>query len=100
VIKQIVGPTLPWLGLVSLLAAACALETALASLPPTVAPSTPNGGHISAPRGDRLPLTIMLRDSASGSLERWQCLSDQAPIDNLVVETHALADVAAALCGP
>jgi hypothetical protein len=37
VIKQ----TLPWLGLLSMLAAACALETALISLPPDEAPSTP-----------------------------------------------------------
>ena len=30
----------------------------------------------------------------------WQSLSDQPPMDDQVVDANALADVAAALCGP
>jgi hypothetical protein len=45
---------------------------------------------------------ITLHDRATGRDAQWQCMSssDRAPAEELVVDAYALADVAAALCGP
>ena len=90
----------PWVGLLGVLAAAVALETALASLPPATVPPKSYSTRSSSPRGERQPLWITLVDRASGTQMTWRCMSDQPPIDDLIVDANALADVAVALCGP
>ena len=102
-----VTATFGWLGLVAVLAAACGLESAVASIgldrtqeaasSLSVSDTQRSVGH-----HDTVPIMITLRDRASGTDMQWRCMSssDRAPAEELVVDANALADVAIALCGP
>jgi hypothetical protein len=101
---------LPWAGLlVASSTAAYALEVVAAS-PRTLGTPAPVPHATTASVRERAPsegphqllLTITLRDPTTGRDMPRQCAttSERAPTEELVVDAHALADVAAVLCEP
>jgi hypothetical protein len=99
--------TVGWLGLVAVLTAACSLENAVASI--GLGPSTAaepllsvSTAHTAVGREETVPIMITLHDRESGRDTQFRCISsgDRAPVEELVVDANALADVAAVLCGP
>jgi hypothetical protein len=101
---------LPWVGLsvVSLLAAH-AMELAVAVPPTQGTPASPSHSmqepipnQTGSDGQHHVLLTIILRDASTGKDMPWQCVSasDQVPVEELVVDANALADVAAGLCIP
>jgi hypothetical protein len=99
--------TVGWIALVAVLTAACSLENAVASMGHERTPDAASSLSVSDTqstlgRDDTVPIMITLHDREGGGDTQFRCIStrDRAPVEELVVDANALADVATALCGP